>query len=148
MPILSDADEQQPAMNLDQPDATLEPTLDQGDAMIAEMAYPVSADDSGMPASSDAVVADVPPAASQGGSEQAKPAARWDRAARYGAVRLACHRADGGQRRSEPGHGQAAGRSPCGGCQLALAALRQPAAAGPELNLRSTLLEWACASER
>lgn len=81
MPTLSDADKQQPAMDLDQPDAMTGPALDGGDAMIAETAFPVSADTGDMPEPSDAGVKDAPQAASQGVSGQAKPAARWDRAA-------------------------------------------------------------------
>ncbi len=81
MPTLSEADEQQPAMDLDQPAAALESTLGQDDAMIAELADLVSTDDGGAPASSDAGADDVPPVATQDGSEQAKPAAQWDRAA-------------------------------------------------------------------
>ena len=80
-PALLEEDEKQPAMDLGQPDAALEPTLGQDDVMIAKMAYPVSADDDGAPASTDAGMDDAPPAASQDGSEPAKPAARWDRAA-------------------------------------------------------------------
>ena len=81
MPNLSDADKQTPVMDLGHPDAALGPTLGQDHAMIAEMADLVSTDDDGAPAFSDAGVDDVPPTASQGGSEQAKPAARWDQAA-------------------------------------------------------------------
>ena len=80
LPALPDADEQ-PAMDLGQLDAAMELTLDQGDAMVAEMPDPVSADDGGAATSSDAVVGDVPLAASHAGPDQAKPAARWDRAA-------------------------------------------------------------------
>ena len=80
MPTLSDTDEQ-PAMDLDQPDAALEPALDQGEAMIAGMAYPVSADEGSATASSDAEMDDTPPASSQDGVGSAKPAARWDRTA-------------------------------------------------------------------
>ena len=81
MATLSDADEPQPAMDLDQGEATLESILDQGDATTAEMADTVSADDGGTPVSSEAAVNNTMPAASQDGSEQAKPAARWDRVA-------------------------------------------------------------------
>ena len=68
VPALSDADEQ-PAIDLDQPDATMTPALNQDDAMIAEMAYPGSADEGRATTSS------------QDGASSAKPAARWDRAA-------------------------------------------------------------------
>lgn len=64
-----------------QPDIVLEQAPDQDDAMIAEMAYPVSADVGGATTSSDNGMYDASSAASQGGSEQAKSAARWDRAA-------------------------------------------------------------------
>ena len=80
-PALPEEDEGQPALDLDQPDAALEPILGQDDAVIAEMADLVSTDDGGAPAFSEAGVDDVPPVTSQDGSEQAKPAARWDRVA-------------------------------------------------------------------
>ena len=80
-PVSPDADEQRPAMDLDQPDAALEQTLGQDDAMIAEMADLVSTDDNGAPAFSDAGVDDAMPAASQDGAGSAKPAAQWDRTA-------------------------------------------------------------------
>ena len=60
---LSDAKEPQPALD-----------LGQGEAMA-------DADHGGTPASGDAAMDDAMPASSQGGSEQARPAARWDRAA-------------------------------------------------------------------
>ena len=81
VPILPKEDEQQPAMNLGQFGATMEQAAAQDDAMIAEIAYSVGADDGGADASSDAGVDNAPPASSQNGSEQPKPAARWDRAA-------------------------------------------------------------------
>ena len=80
-PALPEEDEQQPAMNLDQPGAAMEQAPAQDDAMIAKMAYPVDADDSGATTSSDAGVDNAPPTSSQNGSEQPKLAARWDRAA-------------------------------------------------------------------
>ena len=81
MPALPDADEQQPAMNLDQSGATMEQAPAQDDAIATKMAYSVGAVDGGATASSDAIVDRAPPASSQNGSDQAKPAARWDRAA-------------------------------------------------------------------
>ena len=62
MPALPGADEPQPALDLG-----------------AAMADPASAE-GGTPASGDAAVGDAMPAASAGGSEPARPAARWDRA--------------------------------------------------------------------
>ena len=70
-----------PEEDEDQPDSVLEQAPDQDDAMIAEMAYPVSTDDGGTTTSSDNGMDDASSAASQGGSEQGKSAARWDRAA-------------------------------------------------------------------
>ena len=80
-PALPEEDEDQLVMDTDQPDTVLEQAPAQDDAMIAEMAYPVSADDGGATTSSDTGMDDASSAVSQGGSEQAKSAARWDRAA-------------------------------------------------------------------
>ena len=65
-----------PAEDMDQPDTAVEQASGQDD-MIAEMAYPVSADAGSAP-SSDA--GDTATAPSQDMASPAKPAARWDRA--------------------------------------------------------------------
>ena len=66
---LSDAKEPQPALDL-------------GKATTAEMADPASAEDGGTPVSNNAAVDNVAPLAlSQGGSEQARSAARWNQVA-------------------------------------------------------------------
>ena len=64
-----------PAMSVDQPGAMPEPAPGEDDAMIAEMAGPVSAGD-GESADTNA----MPPASGPGGSEPLQPAAWWDRA--------------------------------------------------------------------
>ena len=79
MLTLPAADEQQqPAMDLEQPNVAVGQASAQDDRMIAEMAYPVSADDRATPRSRDAGMNDSSPAPSQNSSEQATPAARWD----------------------------------------------------------------------
>ena len=80
------AGDEPPAMSVDQPDATAEPTPAGDDAMIAEMAGPVSAgdgesagkDSAPVPVSTD--TNGIAPASGQGGSEPLPPAAWWDRA--------------------------------------------------------------------
>lgn len=77
MPALPDEDEEQPGMDLDQPDASTEQVSPQGDKMTDQ----VNADADGVTTSSGAGQGDVAPTASQGGSDQLRPAARWDKAA-------------------------------------------------------------------
>ena len=80
------AGDEPPAMSLDQLNATAEPAPAGDDAMIAEMAGPVSAGDEGSagegsapgPASADAD--GMSPASGPVGSEPLPPAAWWDRA--------------------------------------------------------------------
>ena len=65
--------EQQPEPDTDNPNTAAEPAAGQDDALIAEMAYPVSAGDGGTAAASDA----APPSHDEA---PAKAAAQWDRA--------------------------------------------------------------------
>lgn len=81
MPALSDEEEQQPEMDLGQPDAAVEQAPAQVDEAMADMAGPASADADGFATSSDAGQGDVAPTASQDGSDQLRPAARWDKTA-------------------------------------------------------------------
>ena len=67
-PAMPDEDEH-PEMSLDQPDALVDQASGGDDAMIAEMAYPISTDEGSATASS------------QDSPGSAKPAARWDRTA-------------------------------------------------------------------
>ena len=78
MPALPEEDEQ-PAIDLDQPDTVLEQAPVQDDAMIAELAYPASVYDGVAPMSSDTDMDNASPVFGQNRSEQAKPAARWER---------------------------------------------------------------------
>ena len=69
--LLQEALEQQPEPDMGQPD----PAAAGDDAMIAEMAYPVSSDDG-----STAAAADAAPSSPVQGTPSAEPAAQWDRA--------------------------------------------------------------------
>ena len=73
--LLDQALEQQPESETTSPDAAAEPASAGDDTMIAEMAYPVSADDTGAAPASDATPQPLPHEA-----PSAKPAAQWDRA--------------------------------------------------------------------
>ena len=66
---------EQPEPDTGHPGAAAEPVACQDDAMIAEMAYPVTAGDGSTAAAGDA----APPSPQQ--KAPAKPAAQWDRAA-------------------------------------------------------------------
>lgn len=66
----------QPGLDADQPEAATEQVLAGDDAMVAEMAYLVSAGED-----SDGLASDVPPPSmAQDMAPPAKPAAQWDRA--------------------------------------------------------------------
>ena len=69
--LLQEALEQQPGPDMDQPHSAAAGD----DAMIAEMAYPVSSDDG-----STAAAADAAPSSPAQGTPPAEPAAQWDRA--------------------------------------------------------------------
>lgn len=77
IPALPDKGEEQPGMDLDQPNTAAERLLSQGD----EMTDKVNGDKGGFTNSSDAGLGKAAPTASQDDADQLRPAARWDKAA-------------------------------------------------------------------
>ena len=71
----------QPAANMDPLEAAVGPAPDENDALIAEMAYPVSAGEgSGAPSSDTGRDSDAAPSPGLDPVVPQKPAAQWDRA--------------------------------------------------------------------